>query len=137
VAAEEKHGGEIVIETCTPEDFNLGGTEGWNEEQRGRLREYLAGFLKPMFKDGRVLCPCCDSHISGNGILDMLTSTFRWGLAHGEGFCSKCQWPFRMYHELAKDEKFSLPLAHRQFKREDAAEVDPEDMAISCGDDGK
>lgn len=44
--------------------------------------------------------PClkCDRPLM-NGLLGFLTNEgFTWGLAHGEGHCSVCRWPARMYH---------------------------------------
>jgi len=27
-----------------------------------------------------------------------ITSTFKWGIRHGEGACSNCSWPARAFH---------------------------------------
>jgi hypothetical protein len=71
-------------------------------------REYLADYLKPFAKPitrdgasegsgfaiGNTLCLKCGSGLDG------MLGAFQWGLCHGEGVCSKCGWPARLYHYL-------------------------------------
>ncbi len=59
-----------------------------------RQPEYLSVFAQPDDVE-RPHCVKCKSE---------LIFTFRWGLAHGEGVCSKCLWPTRLYHFLKGDD---------------------------------
>jgi hypothetical protein len=103
---------------CTPEA--IGCSFVINEEHRGhpeaeaahrdatdRLAAYLVTFLPPG--------PCvrCGATLGGNetNMLAMFLGTFRWGLAHGEGTCSRCGYPARALHEIELGDcgKMSLP----------------------------
>lgn len=76
------------------------------------LDEYFAPFAQPPgeTKDGKFHVkdghPCLKCGEALTGLASMLIGSggFRWGLAHGEGNCSKCGWPARMYHFI-KDDK--------------------------------
>jgi hypothetical protein len=48
---------------------------------------YFASFLPTA-----ETCVCCYKPLTG------LFGTFRWGLAHGEGYCSSCGYPGRARH---------------------------------------
>jgi hypothetical protein len=102
-----------------------------SEGARRRLGEYLNAFLAPVFDDEKthVKCPCCGSRVYGGGILDALLGTFEWGIVHGDGFCSRCKWPIRMYHFVDLDngeQRIVFPLAYRIYEDEERArEIDP------------
>lgn len=48
----------------------------------GHITDYLKVFLPPG------PCPCCERKYA-----------FRWGIAHGEGFC-RCGYPGRAHHDI-------------------------------------
>lgn len=58
------------------------------DEIKKNVNEYLTKFLPPG------ICPGCDSKLGG------MLGTFMWGLAHGEGYCSSCNYPCRGSHDL-------------------------------------
>ena len=110
--------------------------ETLSDTAKDKLGEYLNGFLEPQFQHDRddepntIVCPACRSHIYSGGIMDALMSSFEWGIVHGDGFCSQCRWPIRMYHfvDLDGDDKQRLvyPLAYRCYKDDDCEkETDP------------
>lgn len=65
------------------------------------LDNYLRSFAKPiregdgtswLFSDAK----CISCGVSLGGML----GSFVWGIAHGEGNCSRCGWPTRYYHRI-------------------------------------
>jgi len=64
------------------------------------IERYLDDFDLDTYdeENERRLCPGCKSTLSGNGLSSLLSSTFVWGLVHGEGYCSHCGWLCRAYH---------------------------------------
>lgn len=70
------------------------------EADRQAIETYLEPFHKPVIDDGSVLCLKCN---------ERLNSTFRWGLAHGEGACSNCGWPTRLYHKFSLSDGAEQP----------------------------
>lgn len=83
------------------------------------VREAITAYLKPFEQPntrpkagmrGEVLCRC--------GVpLDGILGTFSWGLTHGEGFCSSCHQPVRMFHVVRDDKgkilgEFDFPLLY-------------------------
>lgn len=103
-----------------------------SEADKATLTEYLTGFLAPVIGETAVSCPCCGAHVYGGGVIDALLSTFTWGLAHGDGFCSRCKWPIRMYHFVkleAGEKRMTFPLAYRCYEDEaHAVEIDPSEQ---------
>lgn len=71
------------------------GEGKFTPEEETALANYFAHFAKP--DDGK--CICCGAK-QGGGLMDGLmgNAKFRWGLAHGEGFCDVCKYPGRAYH---------------------------------------
>jgi len=71
----------------------------------GVTEEMLSPFLPPRINktnDG-VLCVGCGETLWRPGIVGFLMgATFTWGVAHGEGRCSSCGYPTRMYHRRAE-----------------------------------
>ncbi len=66
---------------------------------------YVSKFLPPrQARDGNIMCVGCGSPLSG-----LLTGTFEWGIAHGEGHCYRCGYPARMYHFFEK-RRVAFPL---------------------------
>lgn len=78
-----------------------------------RLDDYLQAFVKA---DDHGKCVCCGEQQGGDMIAGLLgKAKFRWGLAHGEGFCSECGYPGRALHYIGegKDEmRLSLILQY-------------------------
>jgi hypothetical protein len=66
---------------------------------------YFSIFLIPRgSKQGQYMCAGCGAPLTG------FLGVFQWGIRHGEGFCSDCGYPTRMYHVL-KDHKGEYQLA--------------------------
>lgn len=64
------------------------------------IDEYFSHFIPPD-KNGN--CICCGARQGSSGnIVDSLLNwpRFKWGLAHGEGFCDKCGYPGRAKHYI-------------------------------------
>lgn len=56
---------------------------------------YLSKFLNPASETNP--CICCGA--PQTGIMGLLMGIgFRWGIVHGEGACTGCGWPARVYH---------------------------------------
>lgn len=72
-------------------DVEYQGEKDLPLEMTGFSLQYLSQFAKP---NEKATCLNCGA--------ENLYS-FRWGLAHGDGFCSKCTWPSRLYHFLNVD----------------------------------
>lgn len=67
-----------------------------------RLGDYLQAFVAPGDKGQ---CVCCGEQQGGDMVAGLMgTAKFRWGLAHGEGFCSACGYPGRALHYIGKGE---------------------------------
>ena len=72
---------------------------------------YLADFATPVKSDGALLCLHCEKPIDGFKQMFGTGVAIEWGLAHGEGRCSGCGWPYRgMHHPKNRngEELFSL-----------------------------
>lgn len=74
-------------------------------EMEAAVDKYFAQFIQLEFKeDSERACPCCQSKFGANGIVGFLMAgaeghaTLEWGLGHGEATCSKCCYPYRVYH---------------------------------------
>lgn len=70
------------------------------EKHLATVAEYLKAFLPPSD------CVCCGSKQGAKDIIDGLLggAMFRWGIAHGEGECSKCGYPGRAMHYIGNPE---------------------------------
>jgi hypothetical protein len=79
-----------AIEHCTFEDLLKGDCP---VEIRQAITDYLAAFAKPT-EDGK--CLKCGT-VQG-GLMAALIGGFQYGLVHGEGRCTKCDWPGRANH---------------------------------------
>ena len=72
------------------------------------LNQYFAPFARITFEaeraeDGKPVMddqPCinCGKPLLGGVSSFWNGGGFKWGLVHGEGQCSECGWPARMYH---------------------------------------
>jgi len=124
------------VKTASIELFSEESREKLSAESINAMSEYLTGFHDPVFRDNSdeetatILCVKCGSHLYSGGLMDAMFSTFSWGIVHGDGFCTKCGWNYRMYHTVKcgekEDPRFTLPLAYRCYE-DDAMtkEVDP------------
>ena len=68
------------------------------DAELARWDDYLAGFAK--LEGGR--CLCCGDRLGGS-ILERAMGTVggvEWGLAYGEGHCSRCGYPMRVHHRV-------------------------------------
>jgi len=54
-----------------------------------KINKYLSNFAKPN-KD--LKCFKCSEKLGG------FFGTFQYGIVHGEGYCSNCEWPARAIH---------------------------------------
>ena len=89
----------LPIPRCRPED------QGARFLALARLPEYyLAAFVAPRLSESELALNClgCGEDLYRAGIAGFLlgAATFTWGLANGEGYCSGCGYPTRMYHRL-------------------------------------
>ena len=82
-------------------------------EDVATLDKYFAQFIQLEFEeDSERMCPCCQSKFGANGIISFLMAgaeghaTLEWGLANGEATCSKCHYPYRVYHRDVGPIKF-------------------------------
>lgn len=75
-----------------------------DREQAEKYLTILAEYLKDFVPPGD--CICCGSRLGAKDVMDSIVSapTFRWGLVHGEGECSKCGYPARAMHYIGKTE---------------------------------
>lgn len=63
-------------------------------EEKAPLDEYLEHFAVPANH-----CAKCGKKLIGSMVDQLIgSSTFEWGLVHGEGRCKGCGWPARAYH---------------------------------------
>lgn len=68
------------------------------DAELARWDEYLSGFAK--LEGGR--CLCCGDRLGGS-VLERAMGTVggvEWGLAYGEGHCSRCGYPMRVHHRV-------------------------------------
>lgn len=72
-----------------------GGAESpLSAEDIKAMDDYFCQFLPPSKP-----CVNCGADLTGDVLQQFMgRATFTWGLAHGEGFCSGCQYPARAYH---------------------------------------
>lgn len=62
------------------------------------VRDYFANFVEAVVReDGTIPCVCDD------GVFGGVLSDFRWGLAHGEGYCVRCRRRVRARHVVRTD----------------------------------
>ena len=95
-----------TIEVCTVSDIGLTITGADAPPLVAALNKYLEQFAKPIRHDekksnflvGDLECLNCGRVLNG------ALGTFQWGLCHGEGTCSNCGWPCRLYHSPKDDE---------------------------------
>lgn len=85
--------------------FTVG--DDWQGDELESISAYLRIFHAPV--DG-LTCRGCEHPLGG------MLGTFTWGMVHGEGVCSKCGLPTRMYHRVKHDGEevltFTLPLQY-------------------------
>lgn len=87
-------------------------------EEDMAMEAYFRQFVKA---DG---CVCCGKQQGGDIIASLIGNAyFRWGIAHGEGFCSNCGYPARAYHFNVGPIK-RLPII-LQYHPEDLKEWEP------------
>lgn len=78
------------------------------DEIAAKLDPYLADFV-PFQKE----CICCGRVLVGTAPEVLLgLGTFRWGLCNGEGECSECGWPSRVYHDVPDAISWELALQY-------------------------
>lgn len=89
-----------------------GETDKLESADVAALDEYFAAFIQLDFNAEERECPCCHSKFGKNGIMGFLMAgadghaTLEWGIAHGEAACSKCRYPYRVYHRDVGPIKF-------------------------------
>ena len=86
-------------EVCTSADVGIEITGSDAQPMAAAINKYLSIFAKPVKRDGGgnmmlgdYECLKCGKPLGG------ALGSFQWGLAHGEGNCSGCGWPCRVYH---------------------------------------
>lgn len=89
-----------------------GETDKLSAEDVAALDDYFHGFIQLDFNAKERECPCCHSKFGENGLVGWLMAgaeghaTLEWGIANGEAFCSKCKYPYRVYHRDVGPIKF-------------------------------
>jgi hypothetical protein len=78
------------VKRCTFEDVLKGELDA---DMRRIFDDYFASFAKPT-DDGS----CIKCGLVQGGLMAAIMGGFEYGLAHGEGRCSKCGWPGRANH---------------------------------------
>ena len=103
--AEESLRDNVPRATWT--DFLSEGDDGerrLTDDEKAGMNEHFAHFMvPPRDEDNNELCPGCGKQMKGGVggyLLECVGAavSVKWGLAHGEGFCSGCGWPYRVYH---------------------------------------
>ena len=89
------------------------GADELSADDTSALDDYFKQFIQLEFKeDSECKCPCCQSNFGKNGIVSFLMAdaegyaTLEWGIANGEAACSKCRYPYRVYHRDVGPIKF-------------------------------
>lgn len=107
------------------EIFEVTGESITDEEQKA-LSGYFSQFLAPAEK-----CVGCERTLGG------LLGSFQWGLANGEGFCGRCNYPARAYHrDIGPIELFQLILQYHpdELHEREAVRVDPPEEEAGEGE---
>jgi hypothetical protein len=75
------------------------------EDDVTALDFYFQQFIQTDFtENSERKCPCCQSSFGKDGLVGWLMAgaeghaTLEWGLVNGEAVCSRCNYPFRIYH---------------------------------------
>ena len=89
------------------------GADQLSAEDSAALDSYFRQFIQTDFtEDSERRCPCCQSSFGKNGLVGFLMAgaeghaTLEWGMANGEAMCSRCRYPFRVYHRDVGPIKF-------------------------------
>lgn len=89
------------------------GADQLSAEDAAALDSYFQQFIQLDFTENTErVCPCCQSKFGSNGIVSFLMAgaeghaTLEWGIANGEATCSKCRYPYRVYHRDVGPIKF-------------------------------
>lgn len=79
---------QLPLPRATPEDFSF------KEVPREVCAAYVQRFLPPRHVPAPwgygIACVGCG--------VDLLDGNFAWSLRHGEGYCTTCKYPARLYH---------------------------------------
>lgn len=81
-------------------------------EDQAAMEAYFRRFAKPL--EGG-LCLSCGEKQGARDVMEAFlgVAKFRWGLAHGEGYCSGCGYPARALHyEVGPINRLSLILQY-------------------------
>lgn len=90
-----------------------GDLDKLSSEDVAALDTYFQHFIQLDFTDDpEHRCPCCQSSFGKDGLVGWFMAgadghaTLEWDIAHGEAFCSRCKYPFRVYHRDVGPIKF-------------------------------
>ncbi len=85
----------MLLPACTPELAGFEVGEDVTPEGEAALRGYFTTFADPR------LDPETGPHcVCGEPLIGLLFGAFKWGLAWGEGYCTKCKHPARAHHRI-------------------------------------
>ena len=96
----------LPLPRATPENFTFNGVP----PKEGAT--YVGAFLPPRVVKGSITCVGCGGNLYEPGVFGAIISTFEWGLANGEGHCSRCGYPTRMYHRFEGRGTATFPLQY-------------------------
>lgn len=55
---------------------------------------------------------CINCGLVQGGLVSALLGGFKWGLAHGEGYCSRCHYPARVIHRAGPITRMTMILQY-------------------------
>lgn len=87
--------------------FRVKGATGADQENLRIIRQYFRQFIRPAghvdpdtgrYQITSQHCWGCGKLLVGTLVENLIEATFRWGLAHGKGYCRVCGWPSVGHH---------------------------------------
>lgn len=102
-------------QVCKIEDvFSV--KDGADPDFLAQVGEYLSAFAAPAKDaDGKPVCFHCGGKLDSFMNLIGAGVAWQWGMAHGEAFCSGCQWPARGHHFIKDADGKELLTLHNVF----------------------
>ena len=87
-----------------PEHLKIEDIMTLKEEPAAEIREDLENYFKvfaaPVVVEDKQVCPSCGEPFGGLMANLGIGVGIEWGIAHGEGYCNGCRWPYRGHHSI-------------------------------------